>query len=183
MSSTLPSATHEAGLAERPSAPPAGPHEAKRTAAVFSVVAAALVTALKLLTGILTGSLGMLSEAAHSAIDLIASVITLFSVQVADRPADEDHNYGHGKVESLSAFIETVIMFASCVWLVAEALRRILFHHHLALRPSFWPFAVLLVSIAVDYSRSRTLGRIARQHRSDALAADSIHFATDMWAS
>jgi len=177
MSSTLPPATHDAASA------PAGPHEAKRTAAVFSVIAAALVTALKLLTGILTGSLGMLSEAAHSAIDLIASVITLFSVQVADRPADADHNYGHGKVESLSAFIETVIMLASCLWIVSEAVGRILFHHHLTLRPSLWPFAVLLVSIAVDYSRSRTLGRIAREHRSDALAADSIHFATDMWAS
>ena len=74
----------------------------------------------------------MLSESAHSAIDLIASVITLFSVQVADRPADEDHNYGHGKVESLSAFVETGIMFASCIWIVAEAVRRIIpaFHDH-----------------------------------------------------
>jgi cation diffusion facilitator family transporter len=159
------------------------PHAAKRSAAVFSVFAAALVTLLKLVTGIVTGSLGMLSEAAHSAIDLIASAITLFSVEVSDRPADEDHNYGHGKIESLSAFVETGIMLASCVWIVSEALRRILFHRHLALTPSLWPFAVLLFSIAVDFTRSRALGRIARQHRSDALAADSVHFATDMWAS
>jgi len=190
MSSTLPqqpgSAQPAQQLSGQPSATPgvpSGPHEAKRTAAIFSVVAAGGVTALKLLTGILTGSLGMLSEAAHSAIDLIASFITLFSVQVADRPADEDHNYGHGKVESLSAFVETVLMLGSCVWIVSEAVGRMLYHHHLALRPSLWPFAVLLVSIVVDFSRSRTLGRIARQHRSDALAADSIHFATDMWAS
>lgn len=159
------------------------PHAAKRSAAIFSVFAAALITLLKLLTGILTGSLGMLSEAAHSAIDLIASAITLFSVQVSDRPADEDHNYGHGKVESLAAFVETGIMFASCLWLVTEAVRRIVFHHHLALTPSIAPFIVLLCSIAVDFTRSRTLARVARQHRSDALAADSIHFATDMWAS
>ena len=159
------------------------PHAAKRSAAVFSVLAAALVTLLKFVTGILTGSLGMLSESAHSAIDLIASAITLFSVEVSDRPADEDHNYGHGKIESLSAFVETGIMLASCVWIVSEALRRILFHHHLALKPSLWPFAVLLCSIAVDFTRSRALARIARQHRSDALAADSVHFATDMWAS
>ena len=158
-------------------------HAVKRSAAVFSVIAAGIVTLLKLLTGILTGSLGMLSESAHSAIDLIASAITLFSVQVADRPADEDHNYGHGKVESLSAFVETGIMFASCVWIVTEAVQRIVFHHHLALRPSVWPFAVLCCSIVVDFTRSRTLGRIARQFRSDALAADSVHFATDMWAS
>jgi len=160
-----------------------GPHAAKRSAAIFSVAAAALVAVLKLLTGLLTGSLGMLSEAAHSAIDLIASAITLFSVQVSDRPADDIHNYGHGKVESLAAFVETGIMLASCVWIVYEALSRIVLRRHLALLPSLWPFAVLLVSIAVDFSRSRTLGRIARLHRSDALAADSLHFATDMWAT
>ena len=169
-----PTAMHEA---------PTQPHTAKRSAAIFSVFAAALITLLKLATGLITGSLGMLSESAHSGIDLIASVITLFSVQVSDRPADADHNYGHGKVESLSAFVETGIMFASCIWIVTEALRRILFHRHLALKSSFAPFVVLLVSIGVDFTRSRTLGRIAREHRSDALAADSVHFATDMWAS
>ena len=86
-------------------------------------------------------------------------------------------------MESLAAFVETGIMFASCIWIVYEAISRILLHQHLALLPSLWPFAVLLVSIVVDFSRSRTLGRIARLHRSDALAADSLHFATDMWAS
>ena len=125
----------------------------------------------------------MLSEAAHSGIDLIASTITLFSVQVSDRPADDVHNYGHGKVESLAAFVETGIMLASCAWIVREAIGRIVSRNHLALKPSLWPFAVLLVSIAVDFSRSRTLARVARQHHSDALAADSVHFATDMWAS
>jgi cation diffusion facilitator family transporter len=159
------------------------PHAAKRSAAIFSVCAAGLVTLLKLITGLLTGSLGMLSEAAHSAIDLIASAITLFSVHVSDRPADEDHNYGHGKVESLSAFVETGIMLASCFWIVTEAISRIINHSHLALKSSAWPFAVLFVSIAVDFTRARTLGRIAREHRSDALLADSVHFATDMWAS
>jgi cation diffusion facilitator family transporter len=109
------------------------PHAAKRSAAIFSVFAASLITLLKLITGIFTGSLGMLSEAAHSSVDLIAAAMTLLSVQVSDRPADEDHNYGHGKVESLSAFVQTGIMFASCVWLVAEALRRIIFHQRLVL--------------------------------------------------
>jgi cation diffusion facilitator family transporter len=165
-------------------AAPTQPHAAKRSAAIFSVFAASVITLLKLLTGIVTGSLGMLSEAAHSAIDLIASAITLFSVQVSDRPADEDHNYGHGKVESLSAFIETGIMFASCLWIVTEAIHRIVSpQHRPALVLSIWPFAVLLLSIVVDFTRSRTLGRIARAHRSDALLADSVHFATDMWAS
>jgi len=165
------------------SSPAPAPHAAKRTAAFFSVAAAALVALLKLLTGLLTGSLGMLSEAAHSAIDLIASILTLFSVQFSDRPADDVHNYGHGKVESLAAFVETGIMLASCAWIVYEAIGRIVLHRHLALTPSLWPFVVLLVSLVVDFSRSRTLGRIARQHRSPALAADSLHFATDMWAT
>src|ERR1700679_3400120 len=179
ISAVSPAAMHD----QTPTQTQPARHAAKRSAAIFSVLPASVITLLKLISGLLTGSLGMLSEAAHSAIDLIASAITLFSVEVSDRPADEDHNYGHGKVESLSAFVETGIMIASCVWLVTEALRRILFHHHLDLKPSLWPFAVLLCSIVVDFTRSRTLGRIAREHRSDALAADSVHFATDMWAS
>jgi cation diffusion facilitator family transporter len=162
---------------------PTEPQLAKRSAAIFSVIAAAVVTLLKLITGLLTGSLGMLSEAAHSGIDLVASAITLFSVHVSDRPADEDHNYGHGKVESLSAFVETFIMLGSCIWIVSEAVSRIIFHHHLTLQASFWPFVVLAISIMVDFTRSRALGRIAREHRSEALAADSVHFGTDMWAS
>jgi cation diffusion facilitator family transporter len=168
---------------QEPTSPPHVPHAAKRSAALFSVFAASIVTLLKLIAGLVTGSLGMLSESAHSGIDLIASAITLFSVQVADRPADEDHNYGHGKIESLSAFVETFIMLASCIGLVYEAIRRIVYHHHLDLKQSIWPFAVLLLSIVVDFTRSRTLGRIALEHRSDALAADAVHFATDMWAS
>ena len=95
-------------------------HSEKRSAALFSVLAALGITLLKLLTGVLTGSLGMLSEAAHSTVDLVAAGITLFSVQVSDRPADDTHNYGHGKVESLSAFVEAVLMLGSCVWIVTE---------------------------------------------------------------
>ncbi|HEV2711365.1 MAG TPA: cation diffusion facilitator family transporter [Edaphobacter sp.] len=158
-------------------------HAAKRSAALLSVFAALIITLLKLITGIFTGSLGMLSEAAHSGIDLAAAAITFFSVQVSDRPADEDHNYGHGKIESLSAFVETFLMLGSCVWILTEAIRRILFHHHLALAFSIWPFAVLLLSITVDYSRSRTLHRVAVQHHSEALEADAIHFRTDIWSS
>lgn len=157
---------------------------AKRTAALLSVCAAAVITLLKLLTGILTGSLGMLSEAAHSGIDLIASAITLFSVQAADRPADEDHSYGHGKIESLSAFVETGLMLASSVWIVHEALERIVYRgRQLEIRLSIWPFLVLALSVAVDYTRSRSLRKVAAQQHSDALAADAAHFGTDLWAS
>jgi cation diffusion facilitator family transporter len=161
----------------------ATPHNAKRSAALFSVLAALGVTLLKLLTGLLTGSLGMLSEAAHSGIDLIAAGITLFSVQVSDRPADADHTYGHGKIESLSAAVETVLMLASCVWILTEAIRRIVFREHLALKVSVWPFIVLLLAITVDFTRSRKLHRIASETRSEALEADAIHFRTDIWSS
>ncbi len=164
-------------------AKPSTPPEAKRSAALFSVCAAAVITLLKLVTGMLTGSLGMLSEAAHSSIDLIAAAITLFSIQVADRPADEDHSYGHGKVESLSAFVETGLMLLSSVWIIYEAVHRLLFHNHLNLPISPWPFLVLGLSIVVDFTRSRSLRRTADAYRSEALAADAAHFGTDIWSS
>jgi cation diffusion facilitator family transporter len=156
---------------------------AKSAAAQSSVFAALGITLLKLLTGVLTGSLGMLSEAAHSFIDLIASGVTLLTVRVADRPADEEHNYGHGKLENLSAAFETVLMVVSCVWIAQAAIRRMVHHEHLELRWSVWPFLVLLLSIAVDFTRSRTLHRVALEYRSDALEADAVHFGTDIWSS
>src|SRR6476620_2253322 len=111
-------------------------HSEKRSAALFSVLAALGITMLKFLTGVLTGSLGMLSEAAHSTVDLVEAGITLFSVQVSDRPADDTHNYGHGKVESLSACVEAVSMLGSCVWIVTEAISRIVFRQRLSLAMS-----------------------------------------------
>ncbi len=158
-------------------------HSAKRSAALVSVLAALVITVLKLLTGVLTGSLGMLSEGAHSSIDLVASAITFFSIRVSDRPADESHNYGHGKIESLAAFFETVLMLGSCVWILTEAIRRIFFHEHFSLTFSIWPFAVLLLSITVDFTRSRNLHRVAQQYNSEALEADAIHYSTDIWSS
>jgi cation diffusion facilitator family transporter len=158
-------------------------HRSKRSAALFSVLAALVVTLFKLITGILTGSLGLLSDAAHSGIDLIAAAITLFSIQAADRPADDLHAYGHGKIESLSAAIEILLMVGSCIWILSEAIHRILFHQRLALKFSIWPFVALILSITVDYTRSRRLQRIAEDTRSDALAADAIHFSTDIWSS
>ncbi len=163
--------------------PQTTPQRSKSSAALFSVFAAAGVTLLKFITGILTGSLGMISEAAHSGIDLIASAITFFSIRAADRPADADHTYGHGKIESLSAAFETVLMLTSCIWILTEAIHRIALRQHLSLNFSIWPFAVLLLSITVDYTRSRKLLRIARETNSEALAADALHFSTDIWAS
>jgi len=154
----------------------------KRSAAFLSVTAACAITALKLVVGIITGSLGMLSDAAHSGVDLIGAGLTFLSVRVSDRPADENHPYGHGKVENLSAFVETFLMLASSVWILVEAITRI-FVRPVAVRLSVWPFLVLLTSIAVDFGRSRKLKSVAERYQSDALAANALHFSSDIWSS
>jgi cation diffusion facilitator family transporter len=154
----------------------------KRRVAGNSVLAAIAITALKIVVGITTGSLGILSEAAHSGLDLIAAVITFFSVRVSDKPADADHQYGHGKVENFSAFIETGLLLLTCVWIIYEAVRR-LFFHHVEIEPSLAAFAVMLLSMGIDYWRSRALGRIAEKYDSQALEADALHFSTDIYSS
>src|SRR6516165_8667314 len=106
----------------------------KKADALNSVWAAVGITSLKIVVGVTTGSLGILSEAAHSALDLIAAAITFFSVRVSDRPADATHQYGHGKVENVSAFIETTLLLATCAWIVYEATKR-LFFHSVAIEP------------------------------------------------
>lgn len=154
----------------------------KRSVAGNSVVAAVAVTSLKLLVGISTGSLGILSEAAHSGLDLIAAVITLLSIRVSDKPADAEHQYGHGKVENFSAFIETGLLLLTCIWIIYEAIQR-LFFHHVEIEPSSAAFLVMFVSMGVDFWRSRALGRIAAKYDSQALEADALHFSTDIWSS
>src|SRR5947209_20336082 len=127
----------------------------KRAVALNSLLAALAVTVLKLLVGISTRSLGILSEAAHSGLDLVAAFITLLSVRVSDKPADAEHQYGHGKVENFSAFIETGLLLLTCVWIVSEAVRRLFGHHPVHIEPSLAAFGVMLASMAVDWWRSR----------------------------
>jgi cation diffusion facilitator family transporter len=153
----------------------------KRAVAGSSVIAALLITGGKIAVGFTTGSLGILSEAAHSALDLIAALLTYFSVGVSDKPADADHQYGHGKVENFSAFVETGLLLITCVWVVYEAVVR-LFFRRVDVEPSIWAFAVMLISMAVDWWRSRALGRIATKYESQALEADALHFSTDIWS-
>ncbi|MGA9392912.1 MAG: cation diffusion facilitator family transporter [Candidatus Sulfotelmatobacter sp.] len=154
----------------------------KRAVAGNSVVAALLITAGKIVVGVSTGSLGILSEAAHSALDLIAALLTYFSVGVSDKPADADHQYGHGKIENFSAFVETALLLLTCIWVVYEAVLR-LFFRRVDVEPSIWAFAVMLVSMVVDWWRSRALGRIANKYDSQALEADALHFSTDIWSA
>ena len=154
----------------------------KRAVAGSSVLAALLITGLKIGVGFTTGSLGILTEAAHSALDLVAATITYFSVSVSDKPADADHQYGHGKVENFSAFVETGLLLLTCAWVIYEAILR-LFFRHVDIEPSLAAFGVMLFSMAVDWWRSRILGRIARKYDSQALEADALHFSTDIWSS
>ncbi len=154
----------------------------KRTVATNSLLAAVAITGLKIVVGITTGSLGIISEAAHSGLDLIAAAVTLFSVHVSDKPADADHQYGHGKVENFSAFIETGLLLLTCVLIVYEASKR-LFVHHVEIDPSVAAFMVMFFSMALDFWRSRALGKIAVKYDSQALQADALHFSTDIWSS
>ncbi len=154
----------------------------KRAVAGNSVLAAMAITALKVAVGLTTGSLGILSEAAHSGLDLVAAAITLFSVRVSDKPADAEHQYGHGKIENFSAFLETGLLLLTCIWIVSEAVKRLFFHHK-EIEPSLAAFLVMFSSMAVDLWRSRALGKIAAKYDSQALEADALHFSTDVWSS
>lgn len=154
----------------------------KRSAALSSVFAAIGLTTFKIVVGVLTNSLGILAEAAHSALDLMAAAMTFFAVRVSDKPADREHNFGHGKIENLSALFETVLLLATSGWIIYEAVNR-LFFTHAEVEVSIWAFIVMGTSIAVDYSRSRILYRAAKKYNSQALEADALHFSTDIWSS
>ncbi len=154
----------------------------KHGAALSSVVAAIFLTLFKLIVGIMTGSLGILAEVAHSALDLVAAIVTLFAVRVSGRPADAEHSYGHGKVENLSALFETLLLLGTCAWIIYEAIRR-LFFEDVHVEASIWAFIVMAVAIAIDWTRSRILYRTARKYSSQALEADALHFSTDIWSS
>lgn len=154
----------------------------KRRVALGSMTAATVMTLLKLAAGLMSGSLGVLSDAAHSGLDLIGAALTFFSVHVSDKPADEDHTYGHGKVENLSAFTEAGLMAISCAWIIAEAVRRI-FYHPVLVQHALWPVLVLIASVGVDFWRSRRLGAVAQRTGSPALATDAFHFSSDIWST
>jgi cation diffusion facilitator family transporter len=161
---------------------PAHEEREKQSAALTSLLAAVGLTAFKIIVGLLTGSLGILAEAAHSGLDLVAAGMTLVAVRISGRPADRSHLYGHGKIENLSALGETLLLLVTCAWIVREAALRLV-HHRVEIEVTVWSFAVMLTSIAIDVSRSRVLARAARKFHSQALEADALHFQTDVWSS
>jgi cation diffusion facilitator family transporter len=154
----------------------------KQAVALTSLVAAVALTGFKMVVGLLTGSLGILAEAAHSGLDLVAAAVTCFAVRTSSRPADREHRYGHGKIENLSALFETALLLATCVWIVRAAIHRML-KGGVEVEVTVWSFLVMLTSIGIDWSRSRALYRVARESNSQALEADALHFQTDIWSS
>lgn len=159
-----------------------GHHEKIRVAVVSLLVAGAL-TAGKIVVGILTNSLGIISEALHSGLDLVATLMTVLAVRIADRPADEEHRYGHGKFENLSALAQTALLLVVCIWVAYEAICRLFFRAEIEVIPSVWAFAVVIVSIIVDAWRAHHLHETAEKHSSQALEADALHFSSDVWSS
>lgn len=157
----------------------------KAVAAISSVIWSGLLTAMKFIVGLMTGSLGILSEAMHSALDLLAALGTLFAVKVAARPADADHPYGHGKIENLTALGETLLLLATAGWVIWEAAKRLLSNDPDALHieTSLFAFAVVIASLVVDINRAAMLKRVAMETKSAALEADAAHFSTDIWSS
>ena len=154
----------------------------KRGAALSSVVAAVALTSFKIVVGLATGSLGILAEAAHSGLDLVAALVTYLAVRISDKPADSEHTYGHGKVENLSALFETLLLLVTCIWIIYEAINR-LFFKEVLVEANIWSFIVMITSIVIDYTRSRILYRAAVKYKSQALEADALHFSTDIWSS
>ena len=157
-------------------------HEKERVA-LTSIAASGGLTVAKGVVGALTGSLAILSEAAHSLIDFAATVMTYFAVRISGKPADEEHHYGHGKVESVSALAETALLFLLSGVVIWEATKRLLGNQGHLVEASLAAFAVIIVSIVVDFFRARLLYRVASETASEALEADALHFGSDMWSS
>jgi len=154
----------------------------KQWAANSSVLAAVGLTAFKIVTGFITGSLGIIAEAAHSALDFVAAAMTAIAVRLSGKPADDEHPYGHGKIENLSALFETLLLLVTCFWIITAAFQRI-HSGKIDIEVNIWSFIVMFTSIIVDISRSRMLYKAAKKYNSQALEADALHFSTDIWSS
>ena len=154
----------------------------KKRAALLSVASAFVLVSLKTFLVLRTGSLGVLSEALHSGLDLVAAIITFLSVRVSDAPADERHPYGHGKFENFSAFVETGLLLLTALYIIYEAFMRLFFRSvHIA--PSITAIVILLCALVIDVTRARALSHVARKFSSEALEADALHFSTDVWST
>jgi cation diffusion facilitator family transporter len=157
-------------------------HHEKTQVALLSLLASAGLTLVKFAAALFSGSLGLLSEAFHSLFDFGATALTLFAVKLGAQPADDEHHFGHAKVESVAALVETGLLILVTLWVAYEAVKRLIFGGH-ELELSWWLFVIVIASIVIDYNRSHALERTAQKTDSDALAADALHFRADMWSS
>jgi cation diffusion facilitator family transporter len=154
----------------------------KRRVTLVSLAIAVLLILLKLFAGLSTGYLTLISEALHSSLDALVTVITFFSIRYAEKPADTDHPYGHGKAENLAAFTESILLFFAISLILREVVER-LFFKSIVIQPNIWAVAVLAASVFCDIQRSRALTKIARKYKSPAIEADAVHFRADFITS
>jgi len=162
--------------------PTTDPAREKHWAALSSVLAIVFLTLVKAGVAILTGSLGLLAEAIHSLMDLVAAGVTFFAVKVSSRPADRSHTYGHGKYENLSALIEVGLLLVACAGIFYEAIQR-LFFRSVPVEATIWSFLVMGIAITVNIILAGQLRRVAKKYDSQALEAEALDFWNDVWSS
>ncbi|OPJ60744.1 cation diffusion facilitator family transporter [Clostridium oryzae] len=154
----------------------------KTKVARLSVISNSVLMGMKLLVGLYTGSVSILSEAIHSTMDLIAAIIAFFSVRISSRPADKEHPYGHGKFENISGVIESLLIFAAAVWIIIESVNKIL-HPNGKVGFLAMGFIVMFISSGINFMVSRKLYKVAKQEDSIALEADALHLKTDVYTA
>lgn len=153
----------------------------KTKMAALSILSNLTLIVLKIIAGILSGSVSILSEAIHSAMDLVAAVIAFFSVRYASKPPDKDHPYGHGKMENVSGVIEGLLIFVAAILIVTEAAKKML--HPIEIEETALAVSVMFISAAVNFFVSRKLYKVAKEEDSIALEADALHLKTDVYTS
>lgn len=136
---------------------------------------------MKLIVGIFTGSVSILSESIHSTVDLLASIVAFFSVKISDKPADENHPYGHGKFENVSGVIEALLIFLASAWIISESIKKII--HPEPIESVGIGFIVMFISAGVNYIVSKKLYKVAKEEDSIALEADALHLKVDVYTS
>jgi len=154
---------------------------AKVKVARLSIASNTSLIIMKLIVGILTGSVSIISEAIHSTMDLLAAIIAFFSVKISDKPADKDHPYGHGKVENISGVIEALLIFVASIWIIVEAVKKLL--HPEGIESIGIGFIVMFISAGINHLVSKKLYKVAKQEDSIALEADALHLKADVYTS
>jgi cation diffusion facilitator family transporter len=148
----------------------------------LSIISNTLLIAMKLIVGIISGSVSIISEAIHSSMDLVAAIIAFISVKVSDNPPDSKHPYGHGKVENISGVIEALLIFAAAIWIILEAVKKLL-GDEIVLEKIWIGSIIMIISAVVNTIVSRMLYKVARKTKSVALEADALHLKTDVYTS